>query len=195
MKERSGSTKKHWGPTTLRWPEILNNMAMLLGREGNYAAARPLGERALRINEKALGPDHPEVAINSNNLAYLLSQQGDQEGARRLYERALTINEKTLGPDHPYVGQNLDSLAGLLSKQGLYKDAIPLVERAIGIFEKRQREEPGDMATGVSLGRCFLTLGSVEQGLGDGPKALEAYGRSAETLRPLAGGSASLGVL
>ena len=38
---------------------------------GRYAEAEPLYERALAIREKALGPDHPDVATSLNNLAVL----------------------------------------------------------------------------------------------------------------------------
>ena len=41
----------------------------LLQAQGDYAEARPLYERALAIPEKALGPDHPDVATSLNNLA------------------------------------------------------------------------------------------------------------------------------
>ncbi len=32
---------------------------------------KPLYKRSLAINEKALGPDHPDVAVSLNNLAAL----------------------------------------------------------------------------------------------------------------------------
>jgi hypothetical protein len=40
--------------------------------KGDLAGARPLFERALAIDEKALGHEHPEVATNLANLANLL---------------------------------------------------------------------------------------------------------------------------
>ena len=43
--------------------------------QGNYAEARPLYERSLAINEKALGPEHPSVAASLNNLAALFRAQ------------------------------------------------------------------------------------------------------------------------
>jgi len=39
--------------------------------QGNYAEAEPLYRRALAIVEKALGPEHPNVAASLNNLAEL----------------------------------------------------------------------------------------------------------------------------
>ena len=43
--------------------------------QGEYDEAKPLYERAIAIDEKALGPDHPGVATDLNNLAGLLSFQ------------------------------------------------------------------------------------------------------------------------
>ena len=68
--------------------------------------------RALAIDEKALGPDHPDVAIRLNNLAVLLSAERRLRGSRAL-RRALAIGEKALGSDHPHtllVKKNLDNL-------------------------------------------------------------------------------------
>ena len=42
-----------------------------LRAQGQYAKAEPLYQRSLAIWEKALGPDHPEVATSLNNLAVL----------------------------------------------------------------------------------------------------------------------------
>ena len=49
----------------------LNNLAYLYKRQGRYAEAEPLYLRSLAILEKALGPDHPSVALSLNNLALL----------------------------------------------------------------------------------------------------------------------------
>ncbi len=70
---------------------------------GDLAGARAAYERALRIDEKSFGPDHPKVAIDVNNLGSVLQDLGDLAGARAAFERALTIDEKSFGPDHPDV--------------------------------------------------------------------------------------------
>ena len=41
--------------------------------------------RALAIDEKALGPDHPDVAIDLNSLAGLLYAKGDYAEPCRSY--------------------------------------------------------------------------------------------------------------
>ena len=54
----------------------LNNVALLYDIQGNYAEEEPLYRRALAIGEKALGPDHPDVARDLTNLADLYDTQG-----------------------------------------------------------------------------------------------------------------------
>ena len=78
-------------------PVILNNLAGLLKAEGKYAEAEPLYRRALGIDEKALGSEHPYTALDLSNLALLLDAKGDYAGAVPLLRRALAIYEKALG--------------------------------------------------------------------------------------------------
>ena len=40
----------------------LNTLALLYANQGRYAEAEPLLRRALAINEKALGSEHPSLA-------------------------------------------------------------------------------------------------------------------------------------
>ena len=54
----------------------LNNLAALYNDQGRYADAEPLFKRALAIQEKVLGPDHPDVAVSLNNLANLYDNAG-----------------------------------------------------------------------------------------------------------------------
>ena len=43
---------------------------------GDYAKAEPLFQRAVKIDEKALGSDHPDTATALNNLALLYRFHG-----------------------------------------------------------------------------------------------------------------------
>ena len=85
----------------------------MLRAEGDYTGAKAAFQRALTINEKVVGPDHPKVAISVNNLGGVLRAEGDYAGAKAAYQRALTILETTFGADHPNaktVRRNLDEL-------------------------------------------------------------------------------------
>jgi tetratricopeptide (TPR) repeat protein len=76
----------------------LNNLAGLYQAMGAYAKAEPLYQRALAIREKALGPTHPNTAVNLSNLAELYRDMGAYGKAEPLYQRALAIYEQALGP-------------------------------------------------------------------------------------------------
>jgi len=114
----------------------LNQVAGRLYREGKYREAVAPAERALALREKALGPNHPDVAESLNNLAALYRAQGAYAKAEPLYARALEIREKALGPHHPDVAESLNNLAALYRAQGAYAQAEPLLTRALDIAEK-----------------------------------------------------------
>jgi tetratricopeptide (TPR) repeat protein len=71
--------------------------------QGNYADAEQLLKRSLSIQEKALGPDHPDEAPTLNFLAELYRTQGRYAEAEPLYKRSLTSWENALGPNDPNV--------------------------------------------------------------------------------------------
>jgi tetratricopeptide (TPR) repeat protein len=61
-----------------------------------------LSQRALKIREQQLGPQHLDTALSLNNLAELYRTQGKYVEAEPLYQRALSIHEQQLGPQHPH---------------------------------------------------------------------------------------------
>ena len=56
------ATAEDFGPQDPRLATTLNNLAELQRAQGRYAKAEPLYKRSLGILEKALGPEHPDVA-------------------------------------------------------------------------------------------------------------------------------------
>ena len=89
---------------------------------------------ALAIDERAYGPDHPEVAIRLNNLAQLLQATNRLAEAEPLMRRALAIDERAYGPDHPDVAIRLNNLAQLLQDTNRLDEAEPPMRRALAIL-------------------------------------------------------------
>jgi tetratricopeptide (TPR) repeat protein len=56
----------------------------------------------LEINEKALGPDHPDLAHDLFSLALEYHRDGQYAEAEPLYKRALAIFEKSFDPDQDH---------------------------------------------------------------------------------------------
>ncbi|ODS31932.1 MAG: hypothetical protein SCARUB_02941 [Candidatus Scalindua rubra] len=130
--------------------ERLNQKVIRLYQEGRYEDAIPHAERALALREKAIGPEHSNVATSLNNLAGLYRAQGRYADAEPRCLRALSINEKSLGENHPDVATSLNNLALLYKVQGRYADAEPLYRRALAIWEKTLGKDHPDVATSLN---------------------------------------------
>jgi len=109
----------------IEW-DTLNEEVRRLYQAGDHKRATVIAEKALKVAEENVGPDHPDVAASLNNLALLYGAQGEYTKAEPLYKRSLAIVEKALGPDHPIVGTSLNNLAGLYQDQGECAEAEPL---------------------------------------------------------------------
>ncbi len=90
-----------------------------------------LYRRALSIQERSLGPDHPQLANTLNNLAAMLDQQGKFTESEPLQRRALAILEKGLGPLHPDTAATLTTLAVSLDRQGKLVESEQTYVRAV----------------------------------------------------------------
>ena len=62
--------------------EILNNASSYQQHLADFDEARKCLERALKIDEKAFGLEHPNVATMTNNLGGVLKDLGEMEKAK-----------------------------------------------------------------------------------------------------------------
>jgi tetratricopeptide (TPR) repeat protein len=108
-------------------------------RSPKFGEAEPLYRRALAIDEKSFGPDHPKVARGLNNLAALLRDTNRLAEAEPLFRRALAIDEKSFGLDHPDVASCLNNLAWLLLNTNRLAEAEPFSRRHLRIFAEFAR--------------------------------------------------------
>lgn len=128
---------------------------------GQYQEAIPLAERALEINEKERGPEHPDTAQSLNNLAALYQAGGAYAKAEPLYQRALAIAEKVLGPNDPNTATALNNLATLYRITGAYSKAEPLYLRALTIRESVLGPKHPDTASALNnLATLYQTTGT-----------------------------------
>jgi len=93
-------------------------------------------ERCLRIQEKALGPDHPFTALTLEALGNLHRDRGDLARAQAYLERCVRIAEPALGAEHPDLAYYLASLANVYRDERRFAAAEPLYRRALAIFER-----------------------------------------------------------
>jgi len=86
-----------------------------------------LRRRALAIDEKSYGPEHPSVALRLNNLALLLQDTNRLGEAEPLMRQALLILLKftrETGHLHPDLRVVLENYSGLLKEMSLGDEEI-----------------------------------------------------------------------
>jgi tetratricopeptide (TPR) repeat protein len=126
----------------------------------DFVGARSAFQRAIAIDERVLGPEHPQTSADLNNLGMTLRSLGDLTGARATFERALTIDEKVLGPDHSQVAAGLSNLGLVLRALGDLTGARAIFERALAIDERKLGPEHPQTAADLSnLGLVLVDLG------------------------------------
>ena len=137
--------------------EIYDEMAL-------YDAAEPLAKRALEIREKALGPNHPDVAVSLNGLVNVWRKQGKLAEAEPVAKRGLEIREKALGPNHPDVATSVNNLAIIWWEQGKTAEAEALLKRSLEIREKALGQNHPDVATSLNnLATIYADQGKLAE--------------------------------
>jgi len=149
-----------------------------------YGKARPMLQRAVGINERTLGLQHPAFAKSLSSLASFHVQMADFEQAERELERALAILESTVNPNDRGVARALNNLGNTYLTKKDYERAELLEQRALTMYEKLDGPE------NRSLVYPLLNLGRIahERLLGrDLGRALEMYSRALRILEKSAG--------
>jgi CHAT domain-containing protein/tetratricopeptide (TPR) repeat protein len=124
-----------------------------------------LARRAVAIKEKALGPDHPELAASVYDLAEQLRMSGEYPEARASYERARAIREKALAPDPADLIESLRGLGTFLYTNAEYAKARALYDRALTVAEASLGPDHPDVALIlVDIARVLRTTGDFTDG-------------------------------
>ena len=84
---------EEFGGQAPRLAVSLYNLAVVYRDLGSYAEAEPLFQRALLNFEKALGPEHPDLATTLESYASLLRRMHRDAEAERLRARAKAISQ------------------------------------------------------------------------------------------------------
>ncbi len=150
----------------------LGNEGLVLTEMHRYAEADVAFDRALAIDEKLLGPDHPDLARLLANRGRLYEVKGDHPRAKLEYERALAILTKALDPDHPDVLTMEHDIARELDELGNLPEALALHEHILAAREKALGPDHPSVAASLN------NLGLVLKEMGEWAKAKTALERA-----------------
>ena len=129
-----------------------------------YTETENLFRKALAIQERTLGANHPATANTLNNLSTYLDRRGRPEEAEPLQRRALDILEKNLGPLHPDTAAMLTTLAVMLDRQGKIVESEALYRKAVEVA--RQAGNPRILLLNSSrLGFALAKRGRYREAL------------------------------
>jgi serine/threonine-protein kinase len=142
----------------------LHGQAVLFQETGQYPEAWEKATRALALREKALGPEHPDVASTIQQLGALAWWMGKYPQALEQAERALALKKKALGPEHPEVVKAMKATAIPLRELGRYDEARQRFEQILALQEKNLGPEHPDVSSALSnLSVVLLDLGRFEE--------------------------------
>lgn len=109
------------------------SLGYLLELQGDYVSARTNYERSLKIRERLLRPDNPDLSVTRANLANILQHLGDYSAAAELYLNSIHYQRKALGDSHPDLATLLGNYADLLTATGDFNGAMDNYREAIDI--------------------------------------------------------------
>jgi tetratricopeptide (TPR) repeat protein len=169
---------------TAAHPQSSDDLATLdrqieqLFKTGKHAEATEVALRVLAMQEKALGPDHLEVAKVQDTLATLYRIQRRYADAEQILKKSLMTQEKAVGPDDLQLCRGLTGFAVLYESQGRYVDAEPYLSRCLNIRERAQGAGHPDVGQSLhEVARLYRTQGR-------GKDAEPLYSRAIALLGP-----------
>jgi tetratricopeptide (TPR) repeat protein/nucleoside phosphorylase len=169
---------------------LLSNGANLCDKAGLYLSERALyieaemlHQRAVRIWEQSLGPDHPQVACSLNGLARLYYLLGKYEEAGPLYHRAIQIWAQSPEPDYDEaLFSALNNLAVLYSAQGMHEEAKRLFQELLQFTEQTLGPDHPRVASSLNgLAGIYYSQGKHEKAEAFYQRAIRVWEQS---LRP-----------
>jgi tetratricopeptide (TPR) repeat protein len=143
---------------------IYHNIGGILFSKGDFAAAKPYGEKAWELSQHLLGETDPRTMADAAAYAAILDGLGKYDESETIYRRALAVFEKSFGPAHYEVAATLHNLGAVLVAQGNYKEAEEYYRRALAIKESLLDADSPDVAlTRSNLGSLLNLFGRYDE--------------------------------
>ena len=145
----------------------LDNLGIIIGREGDHETAESFLRRSLLIRRALYDEPHEDLGYSLNNLAVNLYRQRDYVAAERYYREAIEVDRAVFGPGHASVATGLANLGKLLEEQEHYAAAESLLTEALQIRRATLGEDHYETALSLSqLGRLLQVKGDLDRAEG-----------------------------
>ncbi|WP_166158550.1 tetratricopeptide repeat protein [Neochlamydia sp. AcF84] len=149
-----------------------SNKALVIAR-GNLGKAEEYSSKALAIDLKLFGENHPNVARDYNNLGQIYQAQGNLNKAADYNHKALAIDLKLFGENHPNVAICYNNLGQIYQAQGNLDKAAEYSNKALAIDLKLFGENHPNVARDYNnLGAIYQAQGNLDRTVEHSNKAL-----------------------
>jgi tetratricopeptide (TPR) repeat protein len=156
---------------------ILNALGILYSQCRETRHSIELHNRALSVQEQALGPSNVETIWTINELGRMHRHIGDSAGAIARHQQALAVLKAILPTDHLEIVWTESTLARALGKQGQHAKALALHLRSHEVYSRVLGDEHAHTLWKLGdIGQCLRSLGRLEEAETYQRRALE--GRS-----------------
>jgi serine/threonine protein kinase len=135
------------------------NFGNVMQGMGDFARAERLATEAVELKEKALGKDHPDVALSLGNLSSILEEEGQAEKALVYADRACDILARNGDRDSEIYASKLVARGEALVDLGRAADAEASFERALRIFRMYGENDRSGACALQGLGNARLAQG------------------------------------
>ncbi len=155
---------------------VLTGLANVERARGNNAAVEELFQRALTIDESALGREDPQTAFLLSSMAAHYINTDEFTKADPLIHEAIDITTKTVGPRNPRLITHLMNLALLQIYREDYERALPELQRALSIGEDML--DPDDFLVAIvvnNLSGIYIHLSDYDRAEPLAQRALQAF--------------------
>lgn len=113
----------------------LNQLAIVLEREGKYALEEVAARRSVPLVEVRTGRESADFAKALGTHGAILQNMGEYVDAVTVLCEALEIDRKTIGGAHPSYARHLSNWADMLVKTDRHNAAEPIYREPLAVFE------------------------------------------------------------
>jgi tetratricopeptide (TPR) repeat protein len=163
-----------------------DQLGYIKNNQGDYKKAIECYKKALKMKEKTLASNHPDLATSYSNIGLMSDKMGEYPKALSFYEKALEIRQKTLPPNHPDLATSYDNIGAVYRNMEEYSKALSLYEKAVEIRQKTLPPNHPSLATSYNdIGAVYRNVEEYSKALSFYEKALEIEEKTAPPNHPL----------
>ncbi|CAF1118891.1 unnamed protein product [Adineta steineri] len=146
-----------------------NQLGYVKRDQGDYEKAIWYYEQGLKIRQKTLPSNHPDLATSYNNIGSVYYNTGEYSKALLLHEQALEIRQKNLSSNHSDWVASYNYLGLVYNIMGEYTKALSFCKQALEICQKTLPSNH------PSLAISYNNIGDVYNNMGEYSNALSYY--------------------